>query len=71
MSEASLPPKTILRCPRCRAETAWQDNPFRPFCSEKCRIIDLGRWANEDYRVPGAPVAPEEAGKVLPFPEQD
>ncbi len=29
-------------------------NPFRPFCSERCRKIDLGAWANEDFRVPGA-----------------
>ncbi len=71
MSPSSQPSKTTLRCPRCRVEVTWEGNPFRPFCSEKCRIVDLGRWANEDYRVPGAPVAPEETGKVIPFPEKD
>ncbi|MBX3278260.1 MAG: DNA gyrase inhibitor YacG [Acidobacteria bacterium] len=41
----------MRRCPQCRRETEWQDNPWRPFCSERCRIIDLGRWASEDYRI--------------------
>jgi hypothetical protein len=39
-------------------------NPFRPFCSERCRLIDLGQWLEEDYRVAGdraAPEMPEEA----------
>jgi endogenous inhibitor of DNA gyrase (YacG/DUF329 family) len=40
-------------CPVCRKETRWADNPFRPFCSERCRLIDLGKWASEEYRVPG------------------
>jgi uncharacterized protein len=43
---------TIRRCPQCRRETSWEDNPWKPFCSERCRIIDLGRWASEEYRVP-------------------
>jgi endogenous inhibitor of DNA gyrase (YacG/DUF329 family) len=38
------------------------DNPWRPFCSERCRIIDLGNWASEAYRVPAAPEAPPDAG---------
>ncbi|MCC2640143.1 MAG: yacG [Nitrospira sp.] len=33
--------------------TTWQDNPWRPFCSEQCQIIDLGAWAGEKYRVKG------------------
>ncbi len=40
-------------CPICKKEAAWEDNPFRPFCSERCRLIDLGKWASEDYRIPG------------------
>ncbi|GAB3049605.1 DNA gyrase inhibitor YacG [Acinetobacter apis] len=32
--------------------TTWQDNPFRPFCSDRCKLIDLGAWANEEYRLP-------------------
>jgi len=40
-------------CPRCRAKTAWEGNPYRPFCSARCRSIDLGSWADEEFRVPG------------------
>jgi endogenous inhibitor of DNA gyrase (YacG/DUF329 family) len=41
------------RCPVCKKEAAWDSNPFRPFCSERCRLIDLGKWASEGYRIPG------------------
>lgn len=40
-----------IRCPTCRGHAAWDDNPHRPFCSERCQLIDLGRWATERYRV--------------------
>lgn len=50
-----------VRCPRCGTRTDWQDNPTRPFCSEKCRLVDLGRWASEEYRVPGEKVDTEES----------
>lgn len=33
--------------------TALQGNPFRPFCSERCKLTDFGNWASERYRVPG------------------
>jgi len=40
------------------------DNPYRPFCSQRCKLIDLGQWATENYRIPEAPAAtgmePEE-----------
>jgi len=43
----------IVSCPQCGAKTKWStDNPFRPFCSERCKQIDLGAWASESYRVP-------------------
>jgi len=42
-----------VRCPQCGAESAWDPaNKFRPFCSERCKLIDLGAWASESYRVP-------------------
>jgi len=50
------PPGRYVSCPRCGAQVAWvQDNPFRPFCSERCRMLDLGAWATEQYRVPADP----------------
>ena len=43
----------IVRCPQCGGESVWSpDNPYRPFCSERCKLIDLGAWASESYRVP-------------------
>jgi hypothetical protein len=35
-----------------RAATSWHDNPQRPFCSLTCRLIDLGVWLDERYRIP-------------------
>ena len=46
-------------CPICRRETPWEGNPFRPFCSERCRMIDLGTWAGEGYRIAGEAAVPE------------
>lgn len=44
---------TRVRCPQCGVESEWNAaNPFRPFCSERCKLIDLGAWASEAYRVP-------------------
>ncbi len=42
-----------VACPKCGNTAEWSTgNRFRPFCSERCRLIDLGAWASEDYRVP-------------------
>jgi len=41
-----------VSCPRCGAPVRWEpESSFRPFCSERCKMIDLGAWANEEYRV--------------------
>jgi uncharacterized protein len=41
-----------VNCPRCGTAVRWgAESPFRPFCSERCKMIDLGAWANEEYRV--------------------
>lgn len=46
----SKPP--IVSCPHCGKESPWNpDNPFRPFCCERCKMIDLGKWADEEFRV--------------------
>lgn len=42
-----------ITCPVCKATTTWEENPWRPFCSERCKLIDLGKWADADYRIPG------------------
>ncbi len=44
-----------VSCPRCGAQVAWiRESRYRPFCSDRCRLIDLGDWATEKYRVPVA-----------------
>lgn len=48
-------------CPRCGTLAPYApENPWRPFCSERCRIIDLGNWASEAYRVPVSPQSAPE-----------
>jgi uncharacterized protein len=45
----------LVNCPHCGTAVPWSTaNPYRPFCSERCRLIDLGQWATEAYRVPVA-----------------
>jgi len=47
-------PSRIVTCPTCRRALVWSEsNPFRPFCSERCRLIDLGEWASEARRIAG------------------
>ena len=47
-------------CPLCKKVTTWEENPWRPFCSERCKLIDLGKWASEDYRIEGEEREEEE-----------
>jgi uncharacterized protein len=44
---------STVRCPICKKEVAF-DDPNMPFCSDRCRVIDLGNWASEKYVVPTA-----------------
>jgi endogenous inhibitor of DNA gyrase (YacG/DUF329 family) len=45
-----------VRCPACSGPSRYApDNPYRPFCCERCRNLDLGAWASEEFRVPSAP----------------
>jgi endogenous inhibitor of DNA gyrase (YacG/DUF329 family) len=42
-----------IKCPNCRKETVYSpENPFRPFCSERCQLLDLGAWADGKYAIP-------------------
>jgi hypothetical protein len=49
-----------MKCPTCGKPVEWKDNPFRPFCCERCKLVDLGRWVSEEYRVPGRRVPAEQ-----------
>ena len=53
MTDQPAKPRKV-RCPTCGADVVWgPDSPYRPFCSERCRLIDLGAWASDKYRVEG------------------
>jgi hypothetical protein len=55
--------KIIVPCPTCKKKVIWsKENSFRPFCSERCKLIDLGSWAAEEQRIPDT----SSEGKILP-----
>jgi uncharacterized protein len=51
---------TEVKCPTCGRKIEWSErSPFRPFCSERCRLIDLGAWLSEQRAIPGESPAPQ------------
>ncbi len=55
-----------IQCPNCKRPAIYSiENPYRPFCCERCKIIDLGAWADEKFRVPDhtTPAIPTESGE--------
>ena len=53
----------LVRCPACGGDSVYApSNPYRPFCSERCKNMDLGAWASESFRVPEKddPSTPQE-----------
>ena len=53
-------PGKVVACPACGKPADYDAaNRWRPFCSERCRLTDLGGWASEEYRVPGPPQSPD------------
>lgn len=59
-------PIMVVRCPICRRQTIWEENPWHPFCSERCRLIDLGAWIEERYRIPDPDAEPDEESPADP-----
>ncbi|HEX2548240.1 MAG TPA: DNA gyrase inhibitor YacG [Gammaproteobacteria bacterium] len=53
-----------IECPTCSKKNTWtEENLSRPFCSPRCKLIDLGAWADESHRIPGGPaeqISPEK-----------
>ena len=51
---------TTYNCPTCKKQTVYSiDNEFRPFCSKRCKLIDLGEWAGEGHKIAGKPAMDE------------
>ncbi len=63
--------QSMRKCPTCNQPVEWNDNPNRPFCSERCRLVDLGRWVNEEYRVPAERADHREEPGAKSIPERD
>lgn len=54
---------TFVRCPQCAKCLEYRvDNPSRPFCSPRCKLLDLGAWAEERYAIAGPTALSEESG---------
>lgn len=56
-------PDKIVLCPTCSKPVPWNEkSPWRPFCSKRCHLIDLGEWLDESHRIPGTetPGRPDE-----------
>ncbi len=48
--------RRTVKCPTCHGESVYgPENPYRPFCSERCKNVDFGAWASESYRVEAKP----------------
>ncbi len=47
-------------CPICKNPTTTSEDAWRPFCSERCKLLDLDRWLSGDYRIPGSPAPIDE-----------
>jgi hypothetical protein len=59
-----------MQCPICEKAVSWKGNPFRPFCSERCKLIDLDNWLSARYRISSPHEARDEAGES-PVAEPD
>ena len=56
-----------VRCPTCRKSGEWFAGKFAPFCSHRCKLVDLGKWFSEEHRVE-SPLRPEHFAKYEDLP---
>ena len=59
---------TQVRCPICRKTGVWFAGEFGPFCSKRCRLIDLGKWFGEEHVI-SEPLKPEHFAAFADLPE--
>lgn len=60
-----------VKCPTCDKKFNYYDSEFRPFCCEKCRLIDLGQWFSESYAVPAHKLSEEEISELAKVMENE
>jgi uncharacterized protein len=51
---------TRVKCPTCRRELDWETAPYKPFCSDRCRLVDLGAWLTEQHAIPDSAAIPDD-----------
>ena len=56
----------VRRCPICKKDVVFEGNPFRPFCGERCKLIDLDNWLSERYRIRVVAEVADAAVETLP-----
>lgn len=56
----------LIKCPTCGKQVEYSGNEFRPFCSERCKLLDLGAWADEEYKLPAesTPLTEEDLQEI-------
>ena len=67
---ATMKPLPIVKCPTCKREGDWLAGPYGPFCSHRCKLIDLGKWFNEDQCI-SEPLRPEHLEKYAEPPAEE
>lgn len=54
---------TTVQCPTCKKPVVWNtQSTYRPFCSKRCQLIDLGEWADEEKRIPSDDIVSDSEG---------
>ena len=59
-----MPELPLTTCPVCGARGPWSAAESRPFCSKRCKEIDLGKWFSEEYKF-SSPIRPADFGEIL------
>ena len=59
--------KKAIKCPTCKKEGDWLSGGYGPFCSHRCKLIDLGKWLGEEHAV-STPLQPEHLGEYAELP---
>ena len=72
---STMATRSIVKCPICGRENDLNADPLGPFCTQRCKLIDLGKWLNEEYKI-SEPLTPDHLadyenleGKALDEPE--
>lgn len=59
-----------VKCPTCKKQGDWLAGNWGPFCSERCRLVDLGKWLGEEHRI-AEPLRPDHFAPYADLPEGD